>query len=326
MKIPIAFLIRSFCRPIKWSSVYGASGRAKGGLIDVRRAALTIALCVAGSAFAQTSSGSSDESNAATLLEKHATLAAELAHNQYRRPLFLASSESATQVSGTVYAVLDSPLSTVSAAFKSPRSWCEVLILHLNTKYCHAATDSNPSTLKVNMGKKTPQPLMDTFGLEFSYRVAEASPTYLAVSLHADTGPLRTSDYRIELQVVPLPEGKSFMVLRYSYGYGMVGRLAMQTYLSTVGYGKVGFSQITKGQNVSYVGGMRGTVERNTMRYYLAIEAYLASLKQLPAQQFNTRLHYWFDATEEYSQQLHELDRPSYLAMKKDEYQRQQAD
>lgn len=320
----IGLALRCFCRPMKWPPVYWASGSAKVGLIYARRAALTIALCVAGSAFAQTSSSASDELNAAALLEKHATLATELTQNQYRRPLFLESSESPNRVSGAVYAVLDSPLSTVSAALKSPRNWCEVLILHLNTKYCHAATDRNLSTLEVDIGKKTPQPLTDTFGLEFSYRVAAASPTYLAVSLHADKGPLSTSDYRIELQVVPLPEGKSFMLLRYSYGYGLAGRLAMQTYLSTVGYGKVGFSQITKGKNVSYVGGMRGTVERNTMRYYLAIEAYLASLKQVPAEQFNTRLRYWFDATEEYSRQLHELDRPSYLAMKKDEYQRQQ--
>ena len=321
----IRFVLRCFYRPMKWPPVYWASSSAKAGSIYARRAALTIALCVAGSAFAQTSSTASDELNAAALLEKHATLATELAQNQYRRPLFLESSESPNRVSGAVYAVLDSSLSTVSAAFKSPRNWCEVLILHLNTKYCHAATDSNPSTLEVDIGKKTPQPLTDTFGLEFSYRMAAASPTYLAVSLHADKGPLSTSDYRIELQVVPLPEGKSFMLLRYSYGYGLAGRLAMQTYLSTVGHGKVGFSQITKGQNVSYVGGMRGTIERNTMRYYLAIEAYLASLKQVPAEQFNTRLHYWFDATEEYSRQLHEIDRPSYLAMKKDEYQRQQA-
>lgn len=287
---------------------------------------MAIAQLGAGSALAQTSSGASDASNTAALLEKHAALATQLTQNQYRRPLFLESSESANRVSGSAYAVLDSPLSTVSTAFKSPRRWCEVLILHLNTKYCHATTDSSPSTLEVDIGKKTPQPLADAFGLEFSYRVAASTSNYLAVQLHADKGPLSTSDYRIELQVVPLPEGKTFMFLRYSYGYGLAGRLAMQTYLSTLGSGKLGFSQIRDGQTSSYVGGMRGAVERNTMRYYLAIEAYLASLNQPAAQQFNTRLRYWFDATEEYSQQLHEVDRPSYFAMKKDEYQRQQAD
>lgn len=114
------------------------------------------------------------------------------------------------------------------------------------------------------------------------------------------------------------------MHLRYSYSYGIAGRLAMQTYLATVGRGKVGFTQTAgQGDKSAYVGGMRGTVERNTMRYYLAIEAYLATLAQAPEQQPSARLQYWFDATEGYSRQLREVDRKAYFSMKKDELQRQ---
>lgn len=220
--------------------------------------------------------------------------------------------------------MLDSPFSAVSATFKSPNHWCEVLILHLNTKYCRASADTSPSTLAVRIGKKTAQPLEDAFALEFAFRVAAASPNYLAVQLNADKGPLSTQNYRLELQAVPLPDGKTFMHLRYSYSYGTVGRLAMQTYLATLGRGKVGFTQIKQDQKSGYVGGMRGTIERNTMRYYLAIEAYQASLSQDPAQQVDARFKYWFDATEAYSRQLHEVDRKAYLTMKKNEYQRQQ--
>ena len=288
-------------------------------------AAVALVFVIAGSAVAQPSSGPGNESNAAALLEKHAALAVQLTQNQYRRPLFLESSESANTVSGNAYAVLDSPFSTVSATFKSPSRWCEVLILHLNTKYCRASgADTSPSKMAVSIGTKNPQQLKAAFSLEFAYRVAAASPNYLAVQLNADKGPLSTSNYRLELQAVPLPEGKTFMYLRYSYGYGMAGRLAMQAYLATLGRGKVGFTQINPEKKSDYVGGMRGTIERNTMRYYLAIEAYLASLSRPPAQQLDARLQYWFDATEEYPQQLHELDRPSYLTMKKSEYRRQQ--
>lgn len=288
-------------------------------------AAVALVFVIAGSAVAQPSSGPGNESNAAALLEKHAALAVQLTQNQYRRPLFLESSESANTVSGNAYAVLDSPFSTVSATFKSPSRWCEVLILHLNTKYCRASgADTSPSKMAVSIGTKNPQPLKAAFSLEFAYRVAAASPNYLAVQLNADKGPMSTSNYRLELQAVPLPEGKTFMYLRYSYGYGMAGRLAMQAYLATLGRGKVGFTQINPEKKSDYVGGMRGTIERNTMRYYLAIEAYLASLSRPPAQQLDARLQYWFDATEEYPQQLHELDRPSYLTMKKSEYRRQQ--
>lgn len=300
-------------------------GNLPGQILKSITLGLATALLVVTAAFGQTPSGTHEKPSGAALLEKHAALAAQLTQNQYQRQLFLESSENADQVSGSAYAVLDSPMSTVSAAFKSPRRWCDVLILHLNTKYCHAATDASPSTLEVDIGKKTPQALADTFALQFSYRVVAASPTYLEVQLHADAGPLSTSNYLIELQVVPLPEGKSFMYLRYSYGYGVAGRLAMQAYLSTIGRGKIGFSHLSEGPATSYVGGMRGAVERNTMRYYLAIEAYLASLNQPAAQQFDARLHYWFDATEAYAMQLHELDQTSYITMKRDEFQRQQA-
>jgi len=270
-------------------------------------------------------SAANAESGAPALLEKHAELAGQLAQNAYRRPLFLESTENPNAVTGSAYAVLNSPFATVSGAFKSPRRWCEMLILHINTKYCHASADESQSLLNMHIGKKTEQPLEDAFALQFSYRLAASSPDYLAANLRSDKGPLGTNNYRIELQAVPLPGGKTFMHLRYSYGYGVAGRLAMQGYLATAGSGKVGFTRVQRGGATAFVDGMRGTVERNTMRYYLAIEAYLASLDKPPAQQLEARLQHWFDATEQYARQLHEVDKESYLSMKRAEYQRQQA-
>ena len=286
--------------------------------------ALAAVMASSGCALAQTPATPDKNSNATGLLQKHAALAGQLAKNPYRRPLVLESSENANTVSGDAYAVLDSPFNTVSATFKNPNRWCEVLILHINTKYCRASAGANPSMLKVNIGKKTAQQLADAFSLEFVFRQGAASPDYMVTQLNADQGPLGTSDYRMELRAVPLPGGKTFMHLRYSYGYSVTSRLAMQGYLATLGRGKVGFTAIGKTQPPAYVGGVRGAVERNTMRYYLAIEAYLASLGRPPVQQLDARLGYWFDATEEYSEQLHEVNRDSYLTMKKDEYRRQQ--
>ncbi|MCY1186091.1 hypothetical protein D9M73_269280 [compost metagenome] len=60
----------------------------------------------------------------------------------------------------------------------------------------------------------------------------------------------------------------------------MAARVAMQGYLATIGRDKVGFSIVgnnARGQPI-HVGGTRGVIERNTMRYYLAIEAYLSAL------------------------------------------------
>lgn len=286
---------------------------------------LVAATAVAGQATAQTPQAAPESAqNAATLLEKHAELAAQLTNNAYGRPLYLESSETSNMVNGNAYAVLDSPFGAVSSTLKSPKRWCDVMILHINTKYCQASTDTSPAVMNVSIGKKTEQDLADAFALEFAFRLSSSTPDYLHVRLNADKGPLGTSNYRIELRAAPLPNGKTFMHLRYSYGYGMAGKIAMQGYLATVGSGKVGFTQLGEGQKQGYVGGMRGAVERNTMRYYLAVEAYLASLARPPEQQFNARLDQWFKATEQYARQLHEVDKSAYLLMKQNEYKRQQ--
>lgn len=276
----------------------------------------------------ETLSVHSMHSSAAALMDRHNALTGQLARNQFARPLFLESSETANSVSGNAYAVLDSPFNTVKSTFENPGRWCDVMILHINTKFCRAQSGASPSRLKVNIGKKTPQELKDAFTLEFTHQLvpkSAASPPYLEVHLNAEKGPLGTSDYRVELSAVPLTDGKTFMHLKYSYGYGMAGRLAMQGYLATLGSQKSGFTRLSGDAKKKYVGGMRGVIERNTMRYYLAIEAYLASLNQPPAEQFNARLERWFDATEQYPEQFHDIDRDTYLTMKKNEYQRQQS-
>ena len=100
----------------------------------------------------------------------------------------------------------------------------------------------------------------------------------------------------------------------------------MQAYLATIGRGKVGFTRTGKQSNDQpvYVEGVRGVVERNTMRYYLAIDAYLGALSTPPGEQLEKRLQSWFASTELYPRQLHEVDRATYLEMKRSEYLRMQ--
>jgi len=269
---------------------------------------------------------------AAALLDKHAALAQPLARNPFGRPLVLESQEVNNRVTGHAYAVLDFPFSTVSAQFKNPHQWCEVMILHLNTKYCRAsgpavnAALSGAETLKVSIGKKTPQTLNDASTLNFQFKLAEASSNFMAVNLTSREGPVGTSDYRMNLHAVALPGGKTFVHLSYAYSYGLAGKLAMQSYLSTIGRSKVGFTTVAQkdGRN-ELVGGMRGTVERNTMRYFLAMEALMVSLQEPVTEQVGKRLDYWFAATEQYPDQLHEIERASYMTMKRAELQRQQS-
>lgn len=265
------------------------------------------------------------DDNATALRAKYDTLAPQLKSNVFHRPIHLDSEETQNTLRGDIYAVVDYPFATVNSAFndpkKGPANWCEVLILHLNTKYCHAASDSNGEIISMNVGKKTEQELSDTFRVQFHYRSVMTGSDYFQVELSAANGPLSTRDYRIVLEAVDIGNGRTFLHLSYSYGFGMAGRIAMKTYLATLGSGKVGF---TKSSNGDYIGGVRGLVERNTARYYLAIDAYLASLAIPVDKRVDQRFATWFDATEQYSRQLHELDRQQYLQMKKNEYERQQ--
>lgn len=264
--------------------------------------------------------------NETALRDKYQSLSAQLASNAFHRPLYLDSTEAHDSLKGDIYAVLDYPFATVNGALNNPErgpaNWCDVLILHLNTKYCHAMTGPNGSTLNVNLGKKVEEKLSSTFRVTFDYHPDVTRSDYFRVDLSADKGPMSTKDYHIVLEAVAIDSTHTFIHLTYSYGYGTAGRLAMKTYLATIGSDKVGFSK--SADSSGYIGGVRGLVERNTMRYYLAIDAYLASLSAPANQRLDDRLNRWFDATEQYPRQLHEVDKADYLEMKHDEYQRQQ--
>jgi hypothetical protein len=268
-----------------------------------------------------------DANAAAALHAKYGALRDRLGNNQFQKPLHLDSSETSSSVTGDMHALINSPYATLGAALNNAGNWCDIMMLHINTKYCRASTASQRDVLHVSVGKKHDQPLDDAYRVAFVYRVATQSPNYLQVRLTADEGPLSTRDYRIVLEAIPLENGQTFVRLSYSYAYGVAGRLAMQTYLGTVGNGKVGFTVVGKQPNGQplYIGGMRGLVERNTMRYYLAMEAFLGALSTPPQARLEKRMHDWFAATEQYPRQLHEMERHEYLDMKRREYRRQQA-
>ena len=291
------------------------------------QAGLFIALLCAGAGVAQANNAAPDSS--ASLRAKYAAAQDRLSHNQFQKPLYMDSSETMGGVSGDIYALAQHPFATVEAALNSPDNWCDILDLHLNTKYCRASTGVEGSVLNVSIGKKYDQPLNDAYRVVFAYRVAIQTPDYLQVKLDADKGPLSTHDYRIVLEAIPLSNGQTFIHLSYSYAYGLAGRLAMQTYLGTIGSDKVGFTGgdiQADGQHSPYIGGVRGVVERNTMRYYLAIEAFLDALSGSPQARLGKRLHDWFAASELYPRQLHEMELGAYLDMKHSEYLRQQVE
>ncbi len=275
---------------------------------------------MSGAAYAQTGAG-----GAAALRASYTAMGEQLKQNQFGRPLVMDSMESPNDLRGDIYAVVDHPFATVSAALNDPAEWCDVLILHLNTKYCRTTGKGAAAIVNVAVGKKFNQPLSDAHRVEFAWKPVAATADYMEIQLDAPSGPLGTSNYRIVLQVIPIEGGKSFLHLRYSYSYGFAGRVAMKTYLATVGSDKVGFTPVAgKDGKQDFIGGVRGVVERNTMRYYLAIDAYLGALSTPAPARLDKRLQAWFTATERHARQLHEIDRAEYIEMKHVEVQRQQ--
>ena len=279
---------------------------------------------VTGSALAQ------PEQAAAALRGQYTRLSGQLQKNPFERPLVLNSVETNQGLQGDIYAVVAYPFAAVSTGLKSPDNWCKVMILHINTKYCHASPGPTGTALRVYIGKKTPQALADATRMDFQYQETMSTPTYFASTLRAKDGPLGTRDYLIRMEVVALSNNKSFLHLTYAYNVGFAGRLAMQAYLTTAGADKVGFTVTdaggcNNGAGPDYVAGVLGLVERNTMRYYLAIDSFLSAQSESPSAQLEKRLQTWFTSVERYPRQLHEVDRPAYLEMKRAEVTRQQA-
>jgi len=276
---------------------------------------------------AHVAAAAADGGRVAALRSRYAALRERLEHSSFQQRLLLESAESPHVLQGDVWAVVDYPLAAVTGAVTNPAQWCDALILHLNIKYCRPLAYGTETALSVAIGRKYDQPLSEAFRVEFAYRVTAAEPEFVAVELNAAKGPLGTTSYRITLEAVALEPGRVFLHLRYSYGYGLQARLAMDAYLATGGSGKVGFTRIEGAgeRDARYIGGMRGAVERNTMRYYLAIDAYLGTRASPAPQRFELSLERWFSATERYALQLHEVDHDGYVAMKRREYQRQQA-
>lgn len=267
--------------------------------------------------------------DAAALRARHQQLRSQLTSNQFGRPLHLESHEEPGSLRGDIHSRLEQPFPVAREALGHVDNWCGILLLHLNVKSCRATTDSHGrATLSLGVGRKFDRPVAEAFPFEFHYRVAKVDPEYLQIELNAAQGPIGTRNYRISLEVVELGAAHSFLHLAYAYEYGVPARAAMQGYLATIGRGKVGFTitgHTPDGEPI-YQDGTLGVIERNTMRYYIAIEAYLGALSvPLPEQQ-DKRLQDWYSGVERFPAQLHDLERAQYIDMKRGEIARQLAD
>lgn len=258
------------------------------------------------------------QGNAAALRASYDKLAPSLATSPFGRPMVLNSAETANSLTGEVYGVLDRPLADISAALDKPARWCDMLMLHLNNRACHV--DDGKQTLTLSVVRSYDVPVDQAFELAFQFRIASATPDYFDAKLTSGKGPFGTQNYRISLEGIPLENGKSFVHFSYAYDQSASTRVATQGYLATLGRGKVGFTVVGKQASgePELVGGTLGLMERNAMRYYLAVDAYTAAPDDV-----EKRLALWYAGTEKYPRQLHDLSEADYLKLKREDLQRQ---
>lgn len=274
---------------------------------------LAAAACAGGPALAAGPEG-------AALHQRHAELRSALANSPFGRPLVLSSSDSASRPQGEVHAVLRHPFTRVAEALQRPEAWCELMMLQTNIKRCDAA---GGEALQVAIARRHDQRVEDAYQVDFVHKVRDASAQHLLVEIAAEAGPLGTTNYKLGFEAVPLDAGTTFVRMSYGYSAGVAARLASQAYLSTAGRDKVGFSVVGKDEagRPVLVGGSRGVAERNTMRYYLALESVLATMALPAEQRAERRLRDWYAAVQRYPRQLHEMSRDEYMAMKRRELQ-----
>jgi hypothetical protein len=273
-----------------------------------------------------TTSSYASSSNRQKLFQTYQNIEKKLFKHPSSLPIYIESCDENSALEGAVYSIIPYSFSEIKGILINPANWCDISLLHLNIKACTFLDSKDIKKLTVYSGRKFYQPPEDAYILEYQFRVMHNQSNYFHIVLSSDSGPLDTSNYRIELEAIPIESNRTtFIRFFYTYKYGLITQSAMEAYFATLGRNKIGFSIIDKDDkcNPIYVHGTRGAIERNALRYYFAISAYLDSLKYPKKDRFEKRIHAWYALTDQYKSQLFELSQKDYVRYKKHELQNQ---
>lgn len=227
-------------------------------------------------------------------------------------PISVSSSQPGDVITAEVVGVIPFPYETVAQLLINTQQWCDVLPLHFNVKAC---TREEDGALTLYSGRKFFQPPEAAYPLRYRVSQRHYDTSYAILELLAVSGPAGSRDYRLRLDAMPVAEGT---VLRLQSGYrpSLLSRALTKGYLATLGRDKVGFTPDSSG--------ITGIIERNAMRYFLAIQAHLSTRSLSPEMRYEAALRRWFNLTEAYPKQLHEMEEGEYLESKRHERQEQQ--
>jgi hypothetical protein len=263
--------------------------------------------------------------NEDVLLDTYHRNVAKFEKNSFGFPLFLESFERDDRVYVDVYGIFDQTFSNVVNVLNVPANWCDIVSLHTNVKACTYRELPGSWQLTFYIGRKVYQPPKDAHQVIYRYRKVVQQQGYLDINLNADEGPLGTKDHRMRFEALPLDGGKTLIHVHYEYSDSVALRVAEKIYFATFGLGKLGFTVTgtdRKG-NPIYIGGPRGAIERNAVRYYFAIQSFMNTLHYPEKIRFRMRIIQWYNLTNRYRKQLFDLDRNDYLEFKTMEHTNQ---
>ena len=247
---------------------------------------------------------------AEALTAQHADILALIDKADFKQPIAIDSSVEQSSAQGHIYAILDHPISAFKAHLSSKESWCEIIFLHFNIKSCVLMPDTEEGfRVAIYSGRLYYQPPEDVNRNDYQFSRFDVSDNDLNMELHGPDGPFGTRNYRISIAASAIGE-QTLVRVGYSVDINWMTRLAQRVYFASAGRHRVGFTHEDDGELVR---GVRGMIERNTMRFYLALEAFMET-PDLAA--YPERLRAWHMLTEQYPRQLQELDLDTYLGYK----------
>lgn len=239
-------------------------------------------------------------------------------------PLRIHSEEHERRLHVDVYGIVSQPYERVANALTYPKAMCDFLILNLNVKACTYEPAGRYTLMTFYVAGKKYTPLYRSMEIEPYFEQHIKSNHYMRVVLASRKRRWGAKDYSVLIEAAPY---RKSTLVRFSSNYtaSRLNTAATATYLKTLARKKVGFSIVGQDEHgkPQYVRGMQAVVERNAVRSYLALQAYLETTAVLPGNQFDARLKRWFELTELYSRQLHELSWEDYLRNKRKEHKNQ---
>ncbi len=256
-----------------------------------------------------------------SLLDKYHEIKKELDKKSGPDPFYLESSVNKNASRVDIYGTINYPFEMVQNEFLAPTNWCDILMPHYNVRACTYKKMNDTWLLNVYSVIKSSEPFEDAYQLKFVYRVSALQPEYCDIALIAPEGPFHTKEHQFGFEAIPLEKNITFIHLRYSFGYTALGYFFMKIFGSKTGFSITGTDSAGK---PVYVQGLRGSVERDAVCYYLALAAYLDTLRVPSDQRFESRISQWYDLTARFKKQLFEMKKEAYLADKSQDWKSQQ--